>query len=223
LAEPDCDYVCFHDVDYLPIWSDYSMVDRPTPLVWHGAEYRPIAIGRSDHAVRHDLNSYYSGALLVSTTQFRQVDGYSNTYWGWGYEDVDLKRRFDNAGIAFGRRRGTFQPLDHDNVGFKLDGTPSPISRVNERLFEARWAPGAASTPDGLSTLDTQIMGRQSLPDPNPERHADWTKVTVRLKLQPSPEQAEAVALGAAAKGSGRDRRADRRGRERPKLTVGPF
>ena len=207
LAEPDCDYVCFHDVDYLPIWADYQPVDRPTPMLWYGAEVRPIAPGRSDQGVRNNLDHYYSGALLVPCAQFRQVDGYAGTYWGWGYEDVDLKQRFDRAGIALGRRKGTFRPLDHDNHGFKLDGTPAPISQVNQRLFDQRWADGATVEPDGLSTLDYQIMRRQSLPDPRPERAADWLKVTVRLKTQPSAEQADAVAAGQREMQAGAKRR----------------
>ena len=199
LAEPDCDYVCFHDVDYLPMWADYSPVDRPTPMLWYGAEIRPIAPGRSDQGVRNNLEHYYSGALLAATAHFRQVDGFSNSYWGWGYEDVDLKKRFDRAGIALGRRKGTFQPLDHDNHGFKLDGLPAPISVVNQRLFDQRWAPGAAAVADGVSTLDYQIMRRLPIDDPRPERAADWLKVTVRLKIEPGPEQAAAVAAGQRA------------------------
>ena len=53
--------------------------------------------------------------------------------------------------------------------------------------------------PDGLSTLDVQIMRRQTLPDPKPERDAIWTQVTVRLKLEPSVEQMSAIAAGSAA------------------------
>jgi hypothetical protein len=199
LAEPRCDYVCFHDVDYLPVWADYSAPDAPTPLVWFGAEIRPIAPGRSQHAVKHDLNHYYSGAVLVPNAQFRQVDGYANTYWGWGFEDIDLKRRFDRAGIRLARRRGTFQPLDHDNSGFKLDGTPSPISTVNQSLFDDRWAIGAEQVADGLSTLDYLVMQRQSLPDPKPERGAEWMKITVRLNARPSAEQVAAVEAGRLA------------------------
>ena len=194
LAEPDCDYVCFHDVDYLPIWADYSAVDRPTPMLWYGAEVRPIAPGRSDQGVRNNLDQYYSGALLVPTAQFRQVDGFANSYWGWGFEDVDLKQRFDRAGIALGRRKGTFQPLDHDNQGFKLDGTPAPISTVNQRIFDQRWSSSEPASNDGLSTLDYQIMRRHPIPDPRPERAADWLKVSVRLKSRPSSEQVAAIA-----------------------------
>ena len=42
LAERSSDYTCFHDVDYLPIWADYSIPDQPSCIVWYGAEARPI-------------------------------------------------------------------------------------------------------------------------------------------------------------------------------------
>ena len=36
LARDGADYVCFHDVDYLPLWADYSWSARPARLAWHG-------------------------------------------------------------------------------------------------------------------------------------------------------------------------------------------
>jgi hypothetical protein len=36
LAEASADYVCFHDVDYLPIKADYSPVDYPMLLISQG-------------------------------------------------------------------------------------------------------------------------------------------------------------------------------------------
>ena len=57
------DYVCFHDVDYLPIWADSSPVDRPTPIVWYGAEERLIAPRRTNMVA--NLGLFFSGALLV--------------------------------------------------------------------------------------------------------------------------------------------------------------
>lgn len=199
LAEPDCDYVCFHDVDYLPMWADYSYPDAPTPIVWYGAELRPIAPGKSEFAAKHDLKNYYSGAMLVPNGQFRAAGGYSNSYWGWGFEDVDLKRRFDRAGVELKRRKGTFQALDHDNHGFKLDGSASPIAKVNEQLFDRRWAEGADPETEGVATVEYQIMRRMPLEDTRMERAAEWTKITVRLKGEPSAEQTAAIASGQSA------------------------
>src|ERR1700680_4800752 len=36
LARDEADYVCFHDVDYLPLKADYSWSPRPARLIWHG-------------------------------------------------------------------------------------------------------------------------------------------------------------------------------------------
>ncbi|MEL6348225.1 MAG: hypothetical protein AAFV53_34265, partial [Myxococcota bacterium] len=36
LTRDQADYICLHDVDYLPIDADYRYVNRPTRLIWHG-------------------------------------------------------------------------------------------------------------------------------------------------------------------------------------------
>ena len=172
LAEPHSDYCCFHDIDYLPIWADYSWVDVPTPIVWYGAGERPIAPGRSNRIVRHTMDQFFGGAVLVPNSAFRAVDGYSNDYWGWGFEDVDFQLRFGAAGIEAGRRKGTFLPLAHDSEGVKLDLTPTPIAEVNHRLVQDRWAKGAPAIKDGVSTLAFDVIERKTLPDPSPERPA---------------------------------------------------
>ncbi len=41
------------------------------------------------------LNDYGTGgALSVRPSQFERINGYSNSYWGWGKEDDDLGKRF---------------------------------------------------------------------------------------------------------------------------------
>lgn len=196
IGEKQSDYTCLHDIDYLPIWADYSPVERPTAILWYGAETRPIAPGRSNAVITNDLESTYSGVLLVPNVTFRQVNGYSNDYWGWGYEDFDLLTRLRAAKIEPSRRKGTFRPLDHDNAGFIPDGRPAPIAGVNRRLFQNNWADGtaAAAAADGLSNLSYEILDRREIPDPSPERSARWEIVTVRLTGRPRPEQLQALA-----------------------------
>lgn len=183
------DYVCFHDVDYLPMWADYRWCESPTPILWHGAGMRPVAPGQSAVVVKHDLEQLFGGVLLVPKQPFVDVDGYSNAYWGWGYEDIDLRERFVRAGIALGRRRGTFIALGHRNAGYELTGAPNAIARLNGALFDRKRAsPDAA--PDGLSTNAFEVLDRQPIADaPEPERAALWERVVVRPHLSPSPEQ----------------------------------
>ena len=45
LAHRNADYVVLHDVDYLPVWADYSRVHEPTSLIAYGVE------GRMDEAI----------------------------------------------------------------------------------------------------------------------------------------------------------------------------
>jgi hypothetical protein len=194
LGAEDSDYTCFHDVDYLPVWADYSWVDEPTPILWYGAEQRPIAPGRSNLTITHNLDAYFSGVLLVPNEQFKKVNGYANDYWGWGFEDIDLRARFIAAQIPQGRRKGTFVALDHDNQGFKIDGTPSPIMLANKRLSEQRLSMPSTLSDDGLTRAGFKILERNSIPDPSPERLASWEVVKVRLEGEPSAAQQEALA-----------------------------
>ena len=34
------------------------------------------------------------GAVAISPAQFKQINGFSNNYWGWGYEDDNLSKRY---------------------------------------------------------------------------------------------------------------------------------
>jgi len=192
LAEPESDYTCFHDVDYLPIWADYSWAALPTPIVWYGAEARPIAPG-SAMKVIHNLARFFGGAVLIPNDLYRRVNGCSNSYWGWGYEDGDLRRRFLAAGVKLGRRQGTFQALDHINEGFRPDGIPTPIASVNRKLFESNADHDVAD--DGLAQLDYEILDRRAIPDAKPERSAVWEIVRVRVRLKPMLDQIRATSV----------------------------
>ena len=186
LGRDDSDYTCFHDVDYIPVWADYSWSDTPVAIVWYGAESRPIRLSHRDRGVRHDLNQFYGGAALAPNDLFAQVNGYTNAHWGWGPDDLDLKHRFTAAGIAMGRRKGTFQPLDHDSEAYELDGSPSPAARVNLKQMKDRWEAGVHSPEDGLKNLDFKVLNRRKIPEgPAVERPASWEMVTVRLGMTP--------------------------------------
>ena len=187
LGVGDSEYTCFHDIDYLPIWADYSYADVPTPIVWYGAETRPIAPEKTHRVIIHQMENFFGAAVLIPNTLFTEVNGYSNQYWGWGYEDEDLKRRFLAAGMSLGRRRGTFAALDHDNEGFALDGAPTRINFQNKQRMLDRWT-NASKSIDGLSTLKYEVISRKAISDPVPEREALWEIVKVQLKM-PIPEQ----------------------------------
>jgi hypothetical protein len=195
LGAAESEYTCFHDIDYLPIWADYSYTDEPTRIVWHGAQTRPIAPEKSIRKIINDMEDLFGTVILVPNRLFTAVNGYSNEYWGWGFEDSDLKRRFLTAGAKPGLRKGTFVALDHANEGYQPNGMPTPANLQNEQKMLSKWAPSGIATDvglsglksDGLSTLKYEVISRQAIPDPVPEREACWEIVKVQLKL-PIPE-----------------------------------
>ncbi len=194
LLENEADYVCFHDIDYLPIWADYSPVDCPTVIVWYGAETRPIAPGRSKNVVTHNLAKFYGGVVLVDNENIRKVNGHPNDYWGWGYEDTDFQGRFDSIDVNWRRRKGTFLALDHDHEGFEIGGRPKPIAQVNRHLYSTRFIEKSAQPGPGLDEIRFKVLSRKPVVLPVGERPAKWEIVTVELLSNPLPEQAKATS-----------------------------
>lgn len=194
LTRHESDYVCFHDVDYLPVWADYRWTDQPLGIVWYGAEAKAIDPGKSSLMVRHNLEHFYGGAILVPNKLFEQVNGYSNEYWGWGYEDTDLKSRFALHGVEMGHRKGTFTALGHKNEGFEGDGSESPMAKVNKALFASHWGKqGDKSCGSGLSDLQYTLVDRKAIPDPSPERESVWEIVKIQPLCKPSNSHLKAM------------------------------
>lgn len=81
-----CNYVIFHDVDMLPIDVDYSYSDKPLHLATD-------FILNSDEKERETFDEYFGGVTLFPVEVFKKINGYSNKYWAWGYEDTDLLYR----------------------------------------------------------------------------------------------------------------------------------
>lgn len=162
MARDDADFVCFHDVDYLPIWADYSPVDRPARLVWYGAERRPVRPG-SRIMMEHGHDWFFGAAVLFSVAHMEHVNGFSNGFWGWGYQDMDLRARALASGLGVTLRDGTFHPLPHPHHGANPDGTFTARSLANRARYEAlaaRYAEGPAWQEDGLSTLQWSLARR---------------------------------------------------------------
>ena len=80
-----CDYVIFHDVDMLPIDADYSFVSKPTHLI--------TDLDLPEGVSRTLFDEYFGGVTAFPSNLFRQINGYSNEYFGWGFEDDDLLLR----------------------------------------------------------------------------------------------------------------------------------
>jgi hypothetical protein len=183
LTEAEADYFCFHDVDYLPIWADYRPVDRPTRIVWYGTELLPLFPGSRD-GISHDYATFFGGVVLFPKADFRRINGYSNAYWGWGFEDNDAAERARSEGLEIGRRDGTFEALHHQNEGYDRSGRATAENARNAALHAQKKAAMAATRAhrdDGLSTAHFTIRERHGARDAAGNPIANIERVVVAV------------------------------------------
>ena len=108
LFKDECDYVCFHDVDLIPQEDscDYSVVHRPTHLA--------SRLSKFNYQLVYD--EYFGGVTLFNKNHFELINGFSNEYWGWGYEDDDILYRCRKRGVPlYENRLGKYSKLSHEN------------------------------------------------------------------------------------------------------------
>lgn len=98
------DYFAFHDVDMLPIDSDYSFPEGPTHLASEVEQF----------GWKLPYDGYFGGVTLFDKESFLKINGYSNNYWGWGAEDDDLLRRCSINEIETYRKDCKYRSLNHE-------------------------------------------------------------------------------------------------------------
>ncbi|XP_078617408.1 uncharacterized protein LOC144885384 [Branchiostoma floridae x Branchiostoma japonicum] len=85
LKEYDYDCFIFHDVDLIPEddRNIYSCPDTP--------KHMSVAVDEMNYRLPYD--SIFGGICALSTVHFQRVNGFSNSFWGWGGEDDDMANR----------------------------------------------------------------------------------------------------------------------------------
>ncbi|XP_032407935.1 beta-1,4-galactosyltransferase 2-like [Xiphophorus hellerii] len=95
LKEYDYDCFVFSDVDLVPIDDRnlYRCSDHPRHL--------SVAIDKFNYIL--SSVTAFGGVSLLTKEQFSKVNGFSNTFWGWGGEDDDLYNRITVRGMSITR------------------------------------------------------------------------------------------------------------------------
>ena len=124
--ELGCDYLVFHDVDLIPRYVDYSYSNVPIELVGRVVDdsyEEAFKVSLKSKVVPHD---FFGGAVLFPTDLFKKINGYSNKYSGWGFEDNDLLERCKEFGIPLQSQR--YRQYSLFEPGFTFNGENSYIS-----------------------------------------------------------------------------------------------
>ena len=152
LVRDSADYVCFHDVDYLPLWADYSFSPRPARLIWHGLP------------LQENWEQFLGGVLMFDKASYERINGYPNNYWGWGFEDRELGARLDLAGISWEKRDGFYRAIPHPHQGMTPEGGRTPEAETTRNLFHARKADlGRLMRSEGLSDLNFKLLASEKI------------------------------------------------------------
>ncbi|XP_056603215.1 beta-1,4-galactosyltransferase 4 [Triplophysa dalaica] len=85
LKDYNWDCFIFHDVDLIPENDENLYVCEEQP--------KHLVVGRNSTGYRLKYKGYFGGVSAMTKDQFHLVNGFSNTYWGWGGEDDDLRIR----------------------------------------------------------------------------------------------------------------------------------
>jgi hypothetical protein len=123
--ELGCDYVCFHDLDMLPIDVDYSYSDKPIQLANNFVYETGVS--------RTITDEYFGGVTIFPIEDFENINGYSNEYWGWGFEDNDLLERCREIGVPLGHKY--YRQNGITGIGVQFDGKKSFIRLPNRCNF----------------------------------------------------------------------------------------
>jgi len=104
-------YFAFHDIDMLPMNDecDYGYPESPTHL----------ATNVEAHSNKLPYPQYFGGVILISREDFENANGYSNEYWGYGFQDLDLLYRLQRSGAYFEKfydKNKTYSKYNPDDI-----------------------------------------------------------------------------------------------------------
>lgn len=144
------DYTAFHDVDMLPT--------KP------GAGYQHTATGRQVHCP----TEYSMGGISIVNNDVNwELNGWANTYWGWGGEDRNYFHRFANKGIQLEESQG-FRKWAWGKEHFReLEGYHDParkeFKKPQQKITKAFKNDPASNDSDGLNTCKYTIASKENL------------------------------------------------------------
>jgi predicted glycosyltransferase involved in capsule biosynthesis len=149
-SDTDSNYFAFHDVDMLPLDSDYTYPDGPTHLASEVEQF--------NWGLPYD--GYFGGVTLFDKQSFIDINGYSNEYWGWGAEDDDVLHRCMSLGIETYRKECKYKSLGHER---NIERDPYLKNIAKLQRFQSQADPSIQIDSDGLSNLKYEKLGEKTI------------------------------------------------------------
>ena len=169
INEDYLDYIVINNVDFLPMITDYSYSENPMLLIKYGYDNLPIIPSKDPRLIvkAPKRENVFLGSILIPKNVFKKVNGYSNSYWGWGFEDTDMKKRLDTNKIKVDYRDGFYQPLIHDNLGYDMNEekkvVPSKYHLNNQKTFNENWKDHQNYLKDGINNFKYKVISNEEV------------------------------------------------------------
>ena len=169
------DAFIFHDVDLLPqddlgdAYATFPKAPYHIARVWDRYSNNP---------------KYFGGIVSFSSSDFKRINGYPNTFWGWGGEDDELQLRCQAIGLKWDwpRDKGTIVDLEEMTLNDKLQFLRQHKEWKCMVKWEALEEHEKTWRSNGLADLQYKVLESSALDDKVPAK-SKATKVTVDVKL----------------------------------------
>mmetsp|Transcript_2970 Transcript_2970/g.4370 ORF Transcript_2970/g.4370 Transcript_2970/m.4370 type:complete len:360 (+) Transcript_2970:40-1119(+) len=170
LVKPKHDVFIFHDVDLLP---DDNLAE------WY-AQFPQVPIHVARVWDRYSNNpKYFGGVVSFSESDYKRINGYPNTFWGWGGEDDEMQKRLEKLRIKWKwPPQGSLNDLEEMTLKDKLN-----FLRQNKEWkcmvkWEALEEHEKNWKTNGLADLKYDLIEKTALDDTKKA-----TKLTVDVQL----------------------------------------
>jgi hypothetical protein len=169
------DVFIFHDVDLLPqpdlaeAYATFPKTPYHIARVWDRYSNNP---------------KYFGGVVAFSASDFKRINGYPNTFWGWGGEDDELQLRCQALGLQWDwpRRGGTLKDLEEMTLTDKLQFLREHKEWKCMVKWEALEEHEKTWRTNGIADLNYKVTATTAL-DGKTSAQSKATKVTVDVKL----------------------------------------
>jgi len=161
MKEVDWDCAIFHDVDLIPE-DDRNLYSCPSQ-----PRHMSVAVDKFNYGLPY--KALFGGVTAILAKQFRQLNGYSNQFWGWGAEDDDMAARLKYHKLRIQRyapQIARYTMLKHQQA--VANKRRYGLLRTAHRRFKS----------DGLNNLKFTLLSKQA--------HKSYTNINVKLTMPKS-------------------------------------
>ncbi|KAM4016585.1 beta-1,4-galactosyltransferase 3-like isoform 1-T3 [Anomaloglossus baeobatrachus] len=150
MKDEDWDCMFFHDVDLIP--ED----DRNLYTCDKFPKHASIAMDKFGYKLPY--KTYFGGVSALTPEQYMKMNGFPNTYWGWGGEDDDIAVRVALSGMLISRpavRHGRYKMIKHGH---------DKGNEQNPKRFNLLAKTRRTWKQDGMNSLQYTLISKELMP-----------------------------------------------------------